>query len=56
MLSSIWTLRNKLTTTPLEPRAFHRTSDLAVRSPRIEELGMCPGEENMDLSKEELFE
>lgn len=56
MLSSIWILRNELSTTPLEPRAFHRTSDLAMRSPRIEELETCPGEENTDLSKEELFE
>lgn len=55
MLSSIQTLRNKLTTTLLETRAVHRMTDLAMRSPRIEKLGTCPQEENTDLPREGLF-
>ena len=55
MLSSIQTLRNKLITHSLEPRAVHRMTDLAMRSPRIEKLGTCPQEENTDLPREGLF-
>lgn len=55
MFSGIQTLRSKLSITPLEPRAFDGTSGLTIWSPRTQELGTHPGEENIDLPREELF-